>query len=250
VSLPFITFCNQISKAMARTLVYEPGAMIRVSNDAVEVKAKLRSTLELVLEWSGILTHYAAFGWPPPKLTPPPEKIAHITRVFILRAIEWFSIAHEYGHHVMKHGQAASSEDQSDHFHEEHQSDIFARAISMALGAREEVPNYYAIFGAGGVIMLGMLDLVRRTKAVLETGGDEVVPRERHPPYVDRVAALAGMDEHLPHQQREAAADMRASFEKIIEVIWDEVRPVIQKLHKSGLRPQLGAPDVGGWLPS
>jgi hypothetical protein len=216
----------------------------------VEVGTKLQSSPSLISEWSSILTHYAAFGWPPPKLTPPPDEIAQITRILILNAIEWFSIGHEYGHHVMKHGLSECSEATGDPFDEEHEADIFAQAISMALAARQEVPNVYASFGAGAVIILGMLELIRRTKAVLETGNDQVAPSRSHPPYADRVAVLAGMDEHLPPQQRQAAADMRASFQQIIEKIWSEVRPIIHELHKSGVRPQPGAPDVSGWLPS
>jgi hypothetical protein len=169
----------------------------------------------------------------------------------LLRAVELFALAHEYGHHVMRHGVTDTSEDTTDHFFEEHQADIFARSASLEIGSREMPPNFYAMSGTGGVIILGALDLLRRAKAILETGNDDTNPRNRHPPFVDRIAQMALLDQHLSSPgQRQGAATMRKCFVEIIEVIWETVRPNIVKLHAEGVRPLEGAPDPGGWLPS
>jgi hypothetical protein len=249
VSAPFIIFCNLVSKAMARTLIHEPGKMVRVCNDPSMIKANLQSSPQLRAEWSRILVHYAAFGWPPQGLTPVPEPIAQVTRILILRAIEWFALAHEYGHHVMKHAEVASSDAQINHLDQEHEADIFAMAVSMGLGTREEVMNFYAISGVGGVIILGMLDLVRRAKATLETGVDDVAPRGTHPSFSDRIDAIA-VDQLLPQRYQQPAADMRACFVTIIETIWGEAFPILRELHNRGLRPHVNVSDSGGWLPS
>lgn len=252
VSIPFITFCNLITKALARSLPqYPAGPQVKVSNDPSEVRVRLQQSPDLVTEWARIFSSYAELGWPPPGGHLITDTATQAVRYMLIRAVELFALAHEYGHHVMMHGVAsASSEETTDPFVEEHQADLFARSASIAIGLRENAPNVYAMSGAGGVIILGALDLVRRAKAVLETGNDQVPPRERHPPFSDRIAHIALLDEHLATYQRKAAVDMRRCFLEIVEVIWESVRPHLVELHSQGIRPIAGAPDPGGWLPS
>lgn len=252
VSIYFITFCNMITKTLARSLPqYPAGELMKVSNDPSEVRVRPQQSPDLVTDWARIFSSYAELGWPPPGIHLITDTATQAVRYMLIRAVELFAIAHEYGHHIMMHGVAsASSEETADPFVEEHQADIFARSASIAIGSRENVPNFYAMSGTGGVIILGALDLVRRAKAILETGNDQTPPRERHPPVADRIAHIALLDEHLAPNQREAAVDMRRCFLEIIEIIWEAVRPHLVDLHSQGIRPIQGAPDPGGWLPS
>jgi hypothetical protein len=252
VSIPFITFCNLVTKTLARSLPqYPAGPQVKVSNDPSEVRDRLQRTPDLVTEWVRIFSSYAELGWPPLGIHFITDTATQAVRYMLIRAVELFAIAHEYGHHVMMHGVGAdSSEETTDPFVEEHQADIFARSASIAIGSHETEPNFYAMSGTGGVIILGALELVRRAKSVLETGNDQAPPRERHPPLADRIAHIALLDQHLEPQQREAAADMRRCFLEIIEVIWEAVRPHLVELHSRGIRPIAGAPDPGGWLPN
>jgi hypothetical protein len=57
------------------------------------------------------------------------------------------------------------------------------------------------------------------------------------------------MDEYLAEEYRQFADDIRTAFTKIIESIWEEVRPVVRDFYEGGLRPHENAQDVGGWLP-
>jgi hypothetical protein len=150
----------------------------------------------------------------------------------------------------MGHGITDSSADTTDPLIEEHQADIFARGVCLAIGSQEKPPNFYAMCGIGGVAILGALDLVRRATAVLQSGDDQIKPRERHPPVRDRVAALALLDDHLPLNLRAGAANMRDCFVGIIEVIWEFVRPGIEELYAKGVRPMPNVSDPGGWLPT
>jgi hypothetical protein len=169
----------------------------------------------------------------------------------LIRAVELFALAHEYGHHVMRHGVSDTSEGITDSFVEEYQADIFARSACLAIGSRENPPNFYAMSGTGGVIILGALDLVRRAKAVLKTGSDQTTPRDRHPPFSDRIAHIGLLDQQLSlPEQRQGAAIMRQCFVEIIEVIWETVRPDIVKLYAEGVRPTESTSDPGGWLPA
>jgi hypothetical protein len=245
-SLNFVTFCNLISKALARTVIHEAEPAWKPSYDPESVKARLRSTVELRGEWSGILVNCAANRTPP--RTRNPDMPAQVTRVMILKAIESFSIAHEYGHHVLEHGVSQSSEDTSDHFKDENDADSFAQGISMVLGMQEEPQNFLAICGAGGVIILGMLDLVRRTRAVLETGSAVYAPRDRNPPYLDRIAEFARLDP--PGELGVMRQGMRSNVAAIVEAIWEEVEPVAISFYENGYSPPPDKPVSEGWLPT
>ncbi|MGJ4939304.1 hypothetical protein ACQR1W_01920 [Bradyrhizobium sp. HKCCYLS1011] len=257
VSMPFLAFCNCVSKLIARTLPHEREPSIderksltKVSNDPAAVVARLRASPELIGEWILIVLHFAC-GWLPPSLIkPPPDQAGQVTRIFLLKSMEWFALAHEYGHHVMKHGQATSSSEETYNvLRDEHEADIFARAASIALGDRAEPPNLYAMFGVGGVIVLGMMDMVRRARWVLETGADNVSADKSHPPLADRINVFGLLDQMLPEELRPMATDMRNCFLKIIEGIWESVLPAIQQGHRDGVRPAEAA-NQPGWLPS
>jgi hypothetical protein len=246
-SLDFVTFCNLISKALARTIIHERVEVWDPCYDPSLIKARLISTVELRQEWSSILMNYASFQ-APPRPTPTPALPAQITRIMILNAIECFSVAHEYGHHVLEHGLSSSSEDTSDHFTDEHDADIFAQGINFIIGAKEEPQNFLAISGAGGVIILGMLDLVRRTRAVLETGSDVYAPRDCHPPYVDRISEFSRLDP--PGETGATFKQMRSNLAEIIEAIWEEVKPIAVSFYEEGFRPPPDRPISEGWLPT
>jgi hypothetical protein len=252
VTIPFLTFCNLVTKALARSLPQSPAGdgQVAVSNDPARVRAHLEQLPDLVTEWAEIFPSYAELGWPPPRIHLISDIATQVERIMLIRAVEIFALAHEYGHHVMQHGVADSSERGVESFIEEHQADIFARSVSLAIGSRETPPNFYAMSGTGAVIILGTLDLVRRAKAVLKTGKDRIDVRDTHPSFTNRVAQVALLDQHLLPQQRQGAAEMRGCFIEFIEIIWEAVLPKIVRQHEEGVRPLEGAPDPGGWLPS
>lgn len=251
VTIPFLVFCNLITKALALTLPQSPAgsSSVSVSNDPALVITRLQQSPHIVTEWTRILGAYAELGWPPLGIHLVADAATQAVRVMLIRAVEIFVLAHEYGHHVMRHGVTDSSAQVANSFVEERQADIFARSACLAIGSRDAPPNFYAMTGTGGVIILGALDLVRRTKAVLKTGQDHVDRSASQPPLRDRIATIALLDQQLPLQQRRAAAEMRGCFIEIMEVIWAAVRWNIVKLHEEGVRPVQGAPDPGGWLP-
>lgn len=165
-------------------------------------------------------------------------------------AAKFFLSKNSTSPHILEHGVADTSQETANAFAEEHQADVLGRTVCMVIGARESPPNFYAISGAGAVIILGALDLVRRAKAVLLTGNDRSAPRKRHPPCAQRIGVIALLDEQLPSQQiRDAAETQRRCFAEIVEIIWDLIRPDLERLHREGVRPVDGAPDTGGWLP-
>ena len=246
VSQGFPIFCNMVSKAVALSLVKKGD---QVSWDPVEVRQRLEEHPEIGIFWVQILTAYAIDGWPPDTAAPPLDMVQQFTRLLTLRAMELFAVAHEYGHHIFEHGGSESSDAMRDDFKDEHEADIFGRLICLKEGLSVEPPNLYAASGVGAVLMLGALELVRRVRALLETGVPVAEPRKSHPPLKDRLLAIAGADEFAHEADRPIFEDLRSCAERIIDMVWEFAEPAIRGLHKAGARPQPTSSDVGGWLP-
>lgn len=253
-TIPFLAFCNLVARAMARSLphrIAENGSP-SVSFDPGEVRHYLNSQSDIVYEWSRVLAHYAMFGWPPQQtLSTTPQGLQQVTRIQLLRALELFAVSHEVGHHVCEHGAMESSEDRADMLAQEHEADIFARLISIGIGAEDEPQNYFAIAGVGGVVLLGSLELVRRAKAVLGSYEDssDASHAATHPPFAERIAAIAILDEKLPGNLETSAPAMRAHFLGILEVIWELTLPEITRIRDAGMRPKTMAESGADWLP-
>jgi hypothetical protein len=252
LSIPFFVFCAAVTKAMALTLVhFEVGDQIAVDNRPAAVRQKLKFSPELVKFWFRIFRDFGAGTWPADLQQPAiSSKGESATRVLLLRAVELFVVAHEYAHHALGHGRVDSTDHEAENsISQEHDADVVAQTICAVAQQDEIAPNVYAKSGAGAVVILGALDLVRRTNAVLETGEDVCEPRNRHPPFRERIGRIAGVDQFAPVAERGSLAELRGCFCEILEIIWAEVRPLLAALHRDGVRPADRKTDVGGWLP-
>jgi hypothetical protein len=250
VTLPFLPFCNMTAKLLAISLIHgEQDGQWRISNDSAQVLANLKASPDLIAAWCKLLAAYAVDGRPPDVMHVDLSGSRGLAQLLLLRAIEVFVMAHEYGHHALKHGRMESSEDRADIQMQEHEADLFARAISLVADREAEVPNMYLRSGVGGVVILGALDLVRRAHATLRTGSDRFEPRDTHPPFEERVAIFGAMDQSLPAETQAIFADLRGEFAKIVEGIWQLVLPILQDLHRDGV---LVGDDVSesDWLPT
>ena len=247
VSQGFPPFCNLISKAVALSMVSEAESR---TWDGNKVRDHLQSSPKLRVFWTQILASYALDGWPPTDIeTPHLDPAQSWIRLQVLQAMELFAVAHEYGHHVLKHGHSQGTDDVRDPFNDEHEADVFARMIGLNEGLNSEPPNLFSASGAGGVLMLGGIELVRRAKAVLETGAANPCPRKSHPPLDDRIVLIASADEHANEKDRPVFTDMRDCARQMLEIAWSFVEPVLVGMHQNGFRPQVPVQDIGGWLP-
>ena len=247
---PFFTFCNQFAILMARTLRYDrDGKDVTICCNPALAPEILEMDRGLFRAWGLLFIGYAIEGWPQdlPRLAVDRERSA--TRIQILHAMELFAVSHEYGHHVLRHGLVSSSEPDHDGENMEHDADSFARMVSTAIGTNGESPNPYEMSGTGGVLMLGALDLVRRTRHVLSAGNTDFPLRVTHPQLVERIAHIGTLDEFSPEKYREGFAGMRDDFLGIIEVIWAAIEPgLLDMHHKRGVKIPAGG-NVGiDWI--
>jgi hypothetical protein len=250
VSLPFLPFCNLVSKVLASSLpLSTEGVLCEVSYSPTEVLQRIKAERALVYQWVRIVGDYAMYGWPPAYEIVTVATQYLPVRHMILEAMELFAISHEYGHHVLRHLSETTTLEPTNEFSNEHQADLFARAVSMMVGSEKETPNFFSISGAGGIILLSALELVRRARGVLLHGAEQPPIATTHPPLDERIACIGLLDENAPKDSRRALADMRSNFIGIFDLLWEEVKPVFVSLHKQGLRPEADRVDTGGWLP-
>lgn len=234
-ALPFVMFCNQFATLLARTLPHEvTGEQVAVSFAPEQMSQSLEDSPERFQEWGRFLAKYAIDGWPLdlPRIDIDADRLG--TRLQILFAMEFFAVAHEYGHHVLMHGVTASSDDHGDQLEMEHDADGFARMVSLVAGTNAEPANPFAASGGGAVLMLGALDLVRRTTHVLTTGNTQFPARETHPPTAERIKHLGTFDRFVPEDIRPQFGGMRRDLEAVVEAIWTRVEPMFLGMHHEG----------------
>lgn len=235
VSTYFIPFCNQLSKLITKSLPYTPdGGEFRVSNDPAEVRSRLNSEKWLSAYWALSLTHFAVDGSIPQRFNfgnfDVPESV---TRIQILDSMDTFAIAHEYGHHIARHGNIVSSQSAADIITSEFEADLFARGITMRFGDLGDLPNLYATSGSGAVILLGAAELVDRVTRIIFVDNDSQSKTKTHLSLDERIINFAKLDENISPDMQATFRDMRGCFREIIEVIWREVEPAIHVLAKN-----------------
>ncbi|WP_256808760.1 hypothetical protein [Bradyrhizobium sp. Bra64] len=253
VSIPFLVFCDLVSKAVSHTLdpriVGDNG--IKFSLDASAIREKLRSDSSVRAEWIRIVRQYAVTGKPPIGLGEAPEGPRAELRRSLLDAMEVFAVAHEYGHHSLQHGVGASSSNdiqtKTSAWEDEYQADIFARLISGALA--ETAADVMLLSGAGSIILAGT-DLIARARQTLLAGTDVVPERDSHPPLAKRLERLDAEDRSgLPSKEAEWCVQFRRNVVTVIAVVWEELKPTFGRYHAEGLRPDEHTNTPANWLP-
>lgn len=66
VTIPFLVFCNLITKTLALSLPQSPagGSLVAISNNPELVRVRLQQSPQLITEWTRIFASYAELGWP------------------------------------------------------------------------------------------------------------------------------------------------------------------------------------------
>jgi hypothetical protein len=240
LSTGFITFCSSISRMFALSLPHErAGDRLQVSFAPELVLAKIQSDSDLREYWEKVFGDYAIGSGPLSgnhRLVPFP---ASYTRGQLLFAMERFSLAHEYGHHIGQHGrkQEASAEGDATGLKNEFEADLFALSVDRYIGVRETRPNVFSASGAAGAVLLKCHDCIRRVRQILLTGDDAIQSDGVHPETSDRIEAFGTLDHELPDHQRNDLKKMRNDFVTVVDEVYRLLRPIYRKMHGRGVRP-------------
>ncbi len=175
-------FCGLIAKAFHRTVMLAP--YFWQEDDYSQAKAclLLRTNMPLALYWNQIFMSFAFSGT---NMTVPfkpatPRELHLVEQV--ARAMELFIVGHEYGHHHFGHGRDV----EADPYAEEYAADQFALRMCRPIGERDRRPiwNPYLASGAGGVIMLKALEVLRGYEQAL---GGKMPRGDTHPAVDERI---------------------------------------------------------------
>jgi hypothetical protein len=175
-------FCGVVAKAFVRTLNLNPWLWDSETYSEARAKTLFLKSFPLVRYWHQILFSFAVTG----TNVAIPFKPASLNELILVeqiaRAMELFMVGHEYGHHHLGHGRDI----EADQHMEEYEADQFALRINRHIGETEHpIWNPYLAGGAGGIILLMALDIVRRYEVAL---GGTMPTANSHPPVADRIA--------------------------------------------------------------
>jgi hypothetical protein len=165
---------------------------------------RIRSDAALRFEWERYFLHFAGYSLKSKMeasiLTDPVlTKQQMVVKFQLTSAMEFFVVAHEYGHHIAQHNTgdgASSSVPLEEAIRHEFEADEIAWQISRLLramgfaGQPTKVRNMWMESCAGVVHFLVAADLVRRTHQVLMTGEHSDQESSTHPSARDRIQAL------------------------------------------------------------
>jgi hypothetical protein len=241
LSAGLISFCSHLSKVMSLSLICEPAnGALSFCNEPKQVFTKIGSDPDLKKFWTEVIGAYA-FGLGPlnveQRIVPYPYSII---RVQLLTAMERFAIAHEYAHHIARHGSLEEAQVGGDpaSLRNEFDADIFALGLSRYMERNEPQPNFYAMSGAGAVLLLKGLECVRRTREIFASGSEAQQQCATHPETAERIAYLETLDSSLATGEQTVFRQIRGDFVEIIDSVWMKLRPWYIWMHEDGLRPE------------
>jgi hypothetical protein len=196
-----------------------------VCYDPDKVLARVKSDPALTRYWASILVSFASDNGPslvPFELQEP--HAAH-ARFQILEAMELYVIAHEFGHHISvpmdpQPFPLGDNESQT----EEYRADFLAGTILVYLGGDPNPANLFTGSAAGAALLLLVLDMITRMRALLTPGRDSISTSESHPSVKDRIAAFEATSMFVHEAERPLLADVRNCFTRILEGLWEHLR--------------------------
>jgi hypothetical protein len=221
-------FCNVVGKALATTIMLDP--QMWDSPDALDAKrALLRGHPAVVRYWTDILISFAltgsSLGVPVISVR---KEVAEL-KDSIVDAMEIFAVAHEYSHHLQRHGRLleASVSDGPDRRArgEEFEADSIAIMIGQLVTGFKPAENLVMISGAGMVVMLSALDLLAKAKQIF--GKRDHLDDGSHPSAADRFDMI-NRQEHLWGNGAEPLRRYRETYIEMMKIIGEEVLPVVE----------------------
>ena len=225
VSAFLFRWCGLIAKAYTRTLHSDLTHWTSLTSGAESDQKVLLKNPDLALYWFRIFTSFSATGTH--ILVPYRPATPNELHVFeqVAWAMEFFTVAHEFGHHVLGHRDA-----NEDPKVQEFQADAFAVKVCEQLEFEPfpMLPNPYTRTGAGGSLMLLALEILRYFE-IQESSGSAA--NETHPQASERIEKIATRNLMQPKQ-----LEMDQEFNGTIVRVMAAVSAVMNDLYNAGGR--------------
>jgi len=245
-------FTNLVSKAIVLALPPLPASKegkVHFSIDIDKVVRHLETTPEAEQRFQELMVAYIAQGRP----TAAPQYFAQelpsqLVQI-LLSSMELFVLGHEYGHVIAHHGRSRTiTQTIGNQDFEEVWRDWEAEFVADAIGLKLSVAAMrtqgfdVAMSYWGADLFATAMDIVERALGVLSEGreptDDELLAVKRsHPPWWLRRESLRKFAVEFYGEQGKSAAHLGEQTQQVAQQLWARTRPVLQAMHKSGLRP-------------
>lgn len=194
VSSFLFRWCGLVARAYTRTLYADIAHWTSKASAPATDRERLLNCPNLVLYWFRIFVSFSGTGTHalvPFRPSSPTE--FHLFEQ-VAWSMEYFTVAHEFGHHVLGHRSA-----NDDPMMQEFQADAFAVKVceQFELEPFPLLPNPYTRTGAGASLMLLALEILR---AFEHSVGDGAAIVDTHPSPSDRIAKISTRNLMQPKQ--------------------------------------------------
>ena len=225
-------FCNVVSKALAPTELEAPGGWYTLAAGLAGLMNR-RARPDVLTCWFQVVASFSMLG----TSVYIPLKIPHPTEVFlrgeILDALEIFMMAHEYAHHILKHGRLQSASSDSgkgeDAQREEFEADALAIAIGQMVTGHQPHENILMLSGVGMVVFLKTLQMLDEARQLLGITANCVASHGSHPAVADRLNHVDRQDWLWPKLSIEFR-HFRCAYCNMMRIVWEEIRPQFEEI--------------------
>lgn len=223
VSSFLFRWCGLVARAYARTLYADIAHWISKKSDQATDRELLLKHPDIVLYWVRIFVSFSGTG----THVLVPFRPSSPTEFYLFEQIAWameyFTVAHEFGHHVSGHRNV-----DDDPKAQEFEADAFAMKVCERLEFEPFplLPNPYTRTGAGASLMLLALEILR---AFEDLAGDGTAGVETHSSPSDRIAKISARNLMQPKQ-----LEMDQEFNGTVARIMSAVAAIMRDFRREG----------------
>lgn len=235
----FTRFCGLIARAYTRT-VHAMQGETGIRFDESKCRERLRQRPDLIIYWWKIFVSFALTGTHALTTFKPSKKHEIFLMEQVALSMEIFALSHELGHHCLHHGR--NLDGGISPFDEEFAADRFAAKVCYRA---HMTPQYYDLQGhdlqnpylwssAGGILVLGALEIFRKVKdrcfksKIFDT----------HPEFIARAEALEQMSILAPAEHL-TRMEFCSSTRNVLKCVLLELEPFMERFPLSELASKL-----------